>query len=130
MKKSFIKRCSVAISAVLCVSAFFSVSITASTKENTNEKKTEFRQTSVPQIVVKTENGNGCTLEKSDGYVNAHITITDIDGLALDDDIVFKVRGNTTSLYWIDKKPFTFYQIYFICQRDTELQSLFIPKQE
>lgn len=109
MKKGFIKRClSVVISAVLCISAFFSVNITAYAKENTNENKTELSQTSVPQIVVKTENGNGCNLEKSDGYVNAHITIMDIDGSSLDDDIVFKVRGNTTSLYWIDKKPFTF----------------------
>ena len=45
MKKGFIKRClSVVISAVLCISAFFSVNITAYAKENTNENKTEPRK--------------------------------------------------------------------------------------
>ena len=32
---------------------------------------------SVPKIEIVTENGNGASLQKADGYVNAEITITD-----------------------------------------------------
>ena len=66
------------------------------------------QQLHTPQIVVTTENGNGVTLEKIDGYVNAHIVITDTDGSQLEDDIQFKVRGNSTASGFIKKKPFTF----------------------
>jgi len=62
----------------------------------------------VPQIHVMTENGNGATLQKEDGYQNAQITITDTDGSVLSDRCQFKVRGNTTALSWIEKKAFTF----------------------
>ena len=63
---------------------------------------------SVPQIYIYTEEGNGLSLLKADGYVNSEVTIKDVDGTTLTDAASFKVRGNTTSLYWIDKKPFTF----------------------
>jgi len=91
----------------LCFTIVFSISAKATSIEN-NIYSDRFFQNSVPKITVVTEDGNGCSLEKSDGYVNAHITITDTDGTELTDDVSFKVRGNTTALYWIDKKSFTF----------------------
>lgn len=63
---------------------------------------------SVPKIYVTTAAGNGCELEKSDGYVNADIVISDNGENVIEDSVSFKVRGNTTSLYWIQKKPFAF----------------------
>lgn len=62
----------------------------------------------VPQIRITTENGNGTTLQKEDGYISATITITDTDGSVLSDAIQFKVRGNSTALTSITKKAFTF----------------------
>ncbi len=62
----------------------------------------------VPQIRVTTEDGNGTELEKADDYVNAHITIMDTDRSVLEDDCQFKVRGNSTAMTHIKKKPFTF----------------------
>ena len=91
----------------LCFTIVFSISAKATSIEN-NIYSDQVFQNSVPKITVVTEDGNGCSLEKSDGYVNAHITITDTDGTELTDDVSFKVRGNTTALYWIDKKSFTF----------------------
>lgn len=106
-KRVVSKWLSVFVSAVLCFCAFLSVPISAYAEENgSGENQSE--QLTLPKIVVTTENGNGCELEKSDGYVGAHITITDTDGSVLDDSVSFKVRGNTTSLSWITKKPFTF----------------------
>lgn len=90
----------------LCFSIFFNLDMVVSAEEN--NYKSAGNSTSIPRIVVKTENGNGCSLEKSDGYVNAHITISDVDDYQLDDDVLFKVRGNTTALSWVKKKAFTF----------------------
>ena len=61
-----------------------------------------------PRIVVTTENGNGTTLQKEDGYQNATISITDTDGSVLTDACSFKVRGNTTAMTFVDKKAYTF----------------------
>lgn len=63
---------------------------------------------SVPQIRVTTEEGNGTTLQKEDGWQKADITITGTDGSMLADKCTFKVRGNTTALSWVKKKAFTF----------------------
>ena len=62
----------------------------------------------VPQIRITTEDGNGTTLLKEDGYVDATIEITDTDGSVLSSSIQFKVRGNSTAFYSILKKAFTF----------------------
>ena len=62
----------------------------------------------VPQIRITTENGNGLTLQKEDGYVNAQIEIKDTDESVLADAVSFKVRGNTTAIAWVTKKAFTF----------------------
>ena len=62
----------------------------------------------VPRITITTENGNGTTLEKADGYVNACIEITDTDGDVLTDSVQFKVRGHSTALTFVTKKAFTF----------------------
>ena len=60
----------------------------------------------VPQIRVTTKDGVGNTLVKEDGYVDASIVITDMDGSTIESPIIFKVRGNSTSMTL--KKPFTF----------------------
>ena len=62
----------------------------------------------VPQIRVDTAAGNGTSLQKTDGYVDAQISITDTDGSVLSDSVQFKVRGNTTALTGIQKKAYTF----------------------
>ncbi len=63
---------------------------------------------SVPKIEIDTENGRGAQLLKSDGYVNAQISITDSDGSMLSGAVQFKVRGNSTAIDLIAKKAFTF----------------------
>ena len=75
--------------------------------EGVETPQSEWEMT-VPQIRVTTENGNGTTLEKEDGYQNAQISITGTDGSTLSDACLFKVRGNTTALNWVKKKAFTF----------------------
>ena len=60
----------------------------------------------VPKIYVTTDDGNGNSIEKADGYVGAKIKIEDTDGSVLEDKTSFKVRGNSTAL--AEKKPFTF----------------------
>lgn len=62
----------------------------------------------VPRVVITTEYGNGTTLQKTDGYQNATISITDTDGSVLSDSCSFKVRGNTTAMTFIEKKAYTF----------------------
>ena len=63
---------------------------------------------SVPRITITTENGNGTTLQKADGYVNAEITVTDVNGESLTESVLFKVRGHSTALTSVTKKAFTF----------------------
>lgn len=75
--------------------------VTAFAQEETEELQ-------VPQLRVVTEDGNGVSLQKDDGYVDAEITITDTDGSVLQSEVSFKVRGNTTALSWVLKKPYTF----------------------
>lgn len=62
----------------------------------------------VPQIRVTTDDGNGVSLLKSDGYVGANISITDTDGSVLSDACTIKVRGNTTAIDSIPKKAYAF----------------------
>lgn len=62
----------------------------------------------VPRIEITTDAGNGLSLEKADGYVGAHITITDTDGSMIDDAISLKVRGNSTAMAHVTKKSFNF----------------------
>ena len=64
--------------------------------------------TQIPKIEINTESGNGAALLKSDGYVNAQITVTDTDGSVLSGSVLFKVRGNSTAIDSIPKKAFTF----------------------
>lgn len=97
---------SVLICAVLCAGTAFAAPLSAYA-EGTDEPA-PIESAAVPVITVTTENGNGCELQKEDGAVNAHIVITDVDGSASEDDVTFKVRGNTTALSWVLKKSFTF----------------------
>ncbi len=53
----------------------------------------EGTEVSVPKIEIITENGNGASLQKADGYVNAEITITDGVNTPLSGSVLFKVRG-------------------------------------
>ncbi len=62
----------------------------------------------VPKIEITTDASNGLSLEKADGYVGAHITITDADGSVIDDTISLKVRGNSTAMEHVTKKSFNF----------------------
>ncbi|MBQ6413140.1 MAG: CotH kinase family protein, partial [Ruminococcus sp.] len=57
---------------------------------------------------ITTEEGNGASLQKDDGYVDAVVTITDTDGSVLSDTCSFKVRGNTTAMTFVQKKAYTF----------------------
>ena len=78
--------------------SFSSISTSAATSQNPP----------VPKIEITTDAGNGLSLEKADGYVGAHITITDADGSAVDDTISLKVRGNSTAMEHVTKKSFNF----------------------
>ena len=68
----------------------------------------EGTEVSVPKIEIVTENGNGVSLQKADGYVNAEITITDGGNTQPGGSVLFKVRGNSTAMNGIAKKSFTF----------------------
>ncbi len=108
--KIFSKRI---ISIVTCAALIlcpFALSVSANAEGiDPSERITESSwEMSVPQIHVFTENGNGTTLLKEDGYQTADITIKDTDGSVLTDSVQFKVRGNTTALSWIKKKAYTF----------------------
>ena len=63
-------------------------------------------QTDVPKFHIDTADCNGASLQKSDGYVSAHLQLTDESGTLIDTDISVKVRGNTTALSWVKKKAF------------------------
>ena len=97
------KLLSMLLALVIAVSGFSALTISASAEGTQTEPAMI-----VPQIRVTTEDGNGTTLQKADGYVNASITITDVDGSTLSDSVQFKVRGNSTATDFVKKKAFTF----------------------
>ena len=101
------KAVSVIVALLLCLSALPAGTAAAQSTEGHHEAGTD-RYAHVPQITVETKTGDGCSLEKSDGYVDAHIRIEDVDGSELTGDVQFKVRGNTTALNWIEKKSYAF----------------------
>lgn len=86
---------------ILALTALFSF-LCIPTAANAAENST------VPKIEITTDAGNGLSLEKADGYVGAHITITDADGSVTDDAITLKVRGNSTAMEHVTKKSFNF----------------------
>lgn len=83
---------------LICIIVFSSIPAAVSAEETPE----------VPAIRVTTADGNGNSLQKEDGYVDADISITDTDGSVLSDAVSFKVRGNSTALPGIPKKAFTF----------------------
>ena len=91
------------IALMVCAVIAFSCSATAFAAEGE-----DYPMLNVPQIRIVTEEGNGTALQKSDGYVNATVSITGTDGSVLEDAVQFKVRGNTTAMESIKKKAFTF----------------------
>lgn len=101
--KSIIKK---SVSLIICLSVVFGAFCFAPLASAKEEYQGE--NLDVPQIRVTTEDGNGTTLQKEDGYVNAQISIKDTDGSELSDAVTFQVRGNTTALSWVTKKAFTF----------------------
>ncbi len=108
MKSSLIKKCgAVLCSLAIVISAVFVSGLNAFAAETDPVPQSDWEMT-VPQIYITTENGNGTTLEKEDGYQNASVQILGTDGSVLSDACTFKVRGNTTALSWITKKAFTF----------------------
>ena len=98
------KILSLLLTAIIVISSVCLFSVPASALETDGESS----PMTVPQIRITTENGNGTTLQKADGYVNASIIITDTDGSQLSDSVQFKVRGNSTALESITKKAYTF----------------------
>lgn len=108
MNNKLIKKCGAVLCtlAIVC-SAFFVSGMNAFAAEGDSIPQSDWEMT-VPRVYVTTENGNGTTLQKEDGYQNAAITILGTDGSTLADDCSFKVRGNTTALSWVTKKAFTF----------------------
>ena len=92
------------ISLLLCAAVFaglFCIQVNAA--ENGEAENGEL---TVPRVYVTTDEGNGNSIVKADGYVGANIKIEDVDGSVLEDKASFKVRGNSTAL--AEKKPFTF----------------------
>jgi hypothetical protein len=67
----------------------------------------EMPDSEFPKISITTENGNGTSLQKADGYINAQVDISDNEGFSLSDSIVMKVRGNSTARIAIQKKSYT-----------------------
>ena len=96
MHTKFLKRTIAILTCLALLTGCFAFSVVSAAADET-EPQSEWAMT-VPQIRVTTENGNGTTLQKADGYQNAAITITDTDGSMLSDSCLFKVRGNTTAL--------------------------------
>lgn len=101
----FVKK---TVFAILCAVCCVSAALPAVGYASSGEADELIDADSVPVLAITTESGNGCTLEKSDGYVSAHLTVTDVDGAEWGDQIRFKVRGNTTALPWVEKKSFAF----------------------
>ena len=101
--KKFLKK---SISLIICLS--IAVSALCLIPSVSAKEEYQGENLDVPQIRVTTENGNGTTLQKEDGYVNAQIEIKDTDETVLADAVTFKVRGNTTALSWVTKKAYTF----------------------
>ena len=60
----------------------------------------------VPKLYITTDNGSGLSLQKEDGYTDAHIKVTDNGESVADESVVVKVRGNSTAM--ARKKSFTF----------------------
>ncbi|MBQ3417048.1 MAG: CotH kinase family protein [Ruminococcus sp.] len=68
----------------------------------------DFGMLNVARIRVTTAEGNGTSLQKTDGYVDAEISITAPDSSVLEDSVQFKVRGNTTAMVATQKKAYAF----------------------
>ena len=101
------------VSLIICMILILSCSLTAFAKDTqelvlSSVDGAGFQMLNVPQIRVTTAEGNGLSLEKADGYVDASITIDAPNGSHMEDSVLFKVRGNTTAMVGIDKKAFTF----------------------
>ena len=86
------KGVSLLLCAAILIASTFSLSFTAFAAGDDEEEFPE-----AAKIVINTEFGNGTTLLKEDGYVNAQVEITDADGSVLSDSAQIKVRGNTTA---------------------------------
>ena len=98
---------SLLIAVLICGLTVFSAAASAADVD-IDETSVDYEMLNVPQIRITTEEGNGTSLQKADGYVNASVTITDTDGSVLEDSAEFKVRGNTTAMTTVLKKAYTF----------------------
>ena len=58
-----------------------------------NVNAAEAEELTVPRVYVTTDDGNGNTIEKADGYVGANVKIEDVDGSVLEDKASFKVAA-------------------------------------
>ena len=104
MKKRFSALVLAVLIGVLSVCSLSAAAADTDTAATSDDAET----LSIPQIRITTAEGNGTSLQKADGYVDATVTITDTDGSVLEDSVQFKVRGNTTAMESVTKKAFTF----------------------
>ena len=92
---------------LIILTIIFCIPFAVSATENEVETNTD-EVITAPRIYVTTQDGNGVNLQKKDDYVSASIKIVDTDGTVIEDDVQFKVRGNSTAAERITKKAFTF----------------------
>ena len=92
------KTLSLLLVVIILIGVFIPINVFAETNQSND----------VPVITFTTADGNGTALKKSDGYINAAVSIKDVDGAELTDKIVMKVRGNSTAFDSIGKKSYTF----------------------
>ena len=94
------------LSLFLCAVCLFSLASVSQGSVLAAGEKPAANAAEVPKLFIDTVNGNGASLEKADGYTDAHIKITDSGNTEADEDVVVKVRGNSTAM--AQKKSFTF----------------------
>lgn len=58
-----------------------------------------------PKVHIVTDNNDGLSLQKTDGYIGATVTVTDTDGTVIEGAAEVKIRGNSTSR--LNKKSYT-----------------------
>lgn len=86
---------------ILCIILAFSAAPAACVSA-AGQSVSESAQLYIPQLHIDTENGNGTSLQKEDGYVNARFAVDDGE----QESVIIKVRGNSTAM--TAKKSFTF----------------------
>lgn len=90
-----------ALAVILCVVLALSAA-PAVYASSAGQSAPESENLYIPQLHINTESGNGTSLQKEDGYVNADYSVDDDKP----EPVAVKVRGNSTAM--TAKKSFTF----------------------